>query len=374
MSAERAELPEPDKLAGAPHPRHTAELYGQGAAERAFLEAYGAGRLHHGWLLTGPRGVGKATLAWRIARFLLAQGEDAGGGLFGAPEAPARLDIDPEHPVARRVAALSEPRLFLLRRGANAAGTGLSDAIRVEEVRRLKSFFALSSTEGGARVVIIDAADEMNVSAANAVLKLLEEPPERATLLLVSHQPARLLPTIRSRCRTLALSSLGEEDLAAALAQAGVAPEGGAGTLAALSGGSAGAAVTLAQEGGAALYAELMGVLASLPRLDRPAALALSERAAGQGAEARRDLLFELIDHALARLALTGARGRPPAPEAAPGEAETLARLSPDAAAARGWAELAPRVGERLRHGRAVNLDPASLILDTLHTIARHAG
>ncbi|MFP4449505.1 MAG: DNA polymerase III subunit delta' [Rhodosalinus sp.] len=373
MSAETLDLPEPDRLEGAPHPRHTARLFGQEAAERAFLAAHGSGRLHHGWLLTGPRGVGKATLAWRIARFLLAQPPDAPPGLFGAPERPGSLDIDPGHPVARRVAALSEPGLFLLRRGPNERGNALSDAIRVEEVRKLKSFLALSNAEGGPRVVIVDAADELNVNAANAVLKLLEEPPARATLLLVSHQPARLLPTIRSRCRSLPLAPLSEADLAAALAQAGVEAEGGSGALAALSGGSVGAAVSLAQEGGAALYAELMGVLASLPRLDRPAALALSERAAGPGSEARRDLLFELIDHALARLARTGATGRPPAPEAAPGEAETLLRLSPDPAAARGWAELAPVVGGRLRHGRAVNLDPASLILDTLHTIANRA-
>ncbi|RBI82916.1 DNA polymerase III subunit delta' [Rhodosalinus halophilus] len=373
MSAEVLDLPEPDRLEGVPHPRHTPRLFGQDAAERSFLAAHAAGRLHHGWLLTGPRGVGKATLAWRIARFLLAQPAEGHGGLFGGPETPASLDIDPEHPVARRVAALSEPGLFLLRRGVNASGSGLSDAIRVEEVRKLRSFFALSNAEGGQRVVIIDAADEMNTNAANAVLKLLEEPPPRATLLLVSHQPARLLPTIRSRCRTLPLAPLGEADLAAALEQAGVEAEGGAGALAALSGGSVGAAVALAQGGGAELYADLVRVLASLPRLDRAAAIALSERAAGQGAEARRDLLFDLIEHALARLALAGATGRAPAPEAAPGEAETLRRLSPDAQSARGWAELAPLVGGRLRHGRAVNLDPASLILDTLHSIADRA-
>ncbi|MFP4240242.1 MAG: DNA polymerase III subunit delta', partial [Rhodosalinus sp.] len=271
MSAETLDLPEPDRLEGAPHPRHTARLFGQEAAERAFLAAHGSGRLHHGWLLTGPRGVGKATLAWRIARFLLTQPPDAPPGLFGAPERPGSLDIDPGHPVARRVAALSEPGLFLLRRGPNERGNALSDAIRVEEVRKLKSFLALSNAEGGPRVVIVDAADELNVNAANAVLKLLEEPPARATLLLVSHQPARLLPTIRSRCRSLPLAPLSPADLSAALAQAGVEAED-AKALAALSGGSVGAAVALAEGGGAQLYADLVALLSTLPRLDRAAA------------------------------------------------------------------------------------------------------
>ena len=374
MSAE-ADLPEPDRVEGAPHPRETPRLFGQGAAERAFLDAYASGRLHHGWMLTGPQGVGKATLAWAIARFLLAQPADEEGGLFGeAPPAPESLAVPADHPVARRVAALSEPGLFLLRRGPRDDGKALSAQIRVDEVRKLKGFFSLSAAEGGRRVVIVDAADDLNVNAANALLKLLEEPPPRATLLLVAHQPARLLPTIRSRCRELRLLPLAPEDMRAALEQAGVevAPEE-AQALAELSGGSVGAALRLSSLGGVTLYGDLLRVLESLPRLDRGAALALSERAAGRGAEPVRDLLIELLDLALLRLARTGATGAPP-PEAVPGEAATLARLAPDMAAARGWAELGQALGARLRHGRAVNLDPATLILDTVHRIAGQAA
>ncbi|MEO0914127.1 MAG: DNA polymerase III subunit delta', partial [Pseudomonadota bacterium] len=133
-------LPEADRLEGAPHPRHTASLYGQGAAEAAFLEAFASDRLHHGWLLTGPRGIGKATLAWRIARLLL---EERDAGLFGGP--PETLAVPPDAPVFRQVAALAEPRLALCRRAWDEKTKRLKTALTVDEVRKLKSFFALSA-------------------------------------------------------------------------------------------------------------------------------------------------------------------------------------------------------------------------------------
>ena len=214
------DIPTPDQAPGAPHPREAVRLFGQDRAERAFLQAHSAGRLHHGWLLTGPRGVGKATLAWRIARFLLATPPAEDDGLFGAPPPPETLDISPDHPVAHRMLAGSEPGLACITRTPNEKTGRLRDQIAVEDIRKLGRFFGLSATDGGHRVVIVDAADDMNVSAANALLKMLEEPPARTTLLLISHQPSRLLPTIRSRCRTLRLSELSPQNLAAALAQA----------------------------------------------------------------------------------------------------------------------------------------------------------
>ena len=376
--------PLPDRIEGAPHPRETLNLIGQGAAEQGFLEAFTTGRLHHGWLITGPRGVGKATLAWRIARFLLATPIEDDGGLFGdAPPRPTTLDIDPDHPVARRIMAGSDPGLYLVRRwGAGSTEQAreknfeegkFSQDIRVSEIRGLARFIHLSSTEGGRRVVIVDAADEMNTQAANALLKMLEEPPARTTLLLVSHQPSRLLPTIRSRCRELRLSAVSPEDMATALAQAGVDPGPDTAALAELSGGSVGEAVRLMNLGGLQIYAELVAIFKGLPQPDRGRALKLAEAAAARGGEEKLDLLIWLVDLFLSRLARSGALGAPRV-EAAPGEADLFTRLAPHAHAGRAWADCAQEVGARSRHARAVNLDPAALVLDTVFKIQQTAA
>lgn len=371
--ADLTDLPEPDRVEGAPHPRETKQLLGQSKAEEAFLDAFNAGRLHHAWLISGPRGVGKATLAWRIARFLLATPPQDGGGLFGAPELPGTLDIDADHPVVRRSMQMAEPGLFVLRRGPNDKGDKLSADIRVNEVRKLKEFFGLSEAGGGRRVVIIDAADDMNLSAANALLKLLEEPPSGAVLLLVSHQPSRLLPTIRSRCRELRLGALSPDDLAAAL-EAADAPAGAdAAALGELAAGSVGEALALTHLGGLALYRDLISIFERAPRYDRPRAIALANSMAGAANADRYDLVIRLIDLFLARLARCGA-GHPPATEVVPNEAALLTRLSPDAWGARSWASLQQELSARAAHGRAVNLDPAALILDMIFRINETAG
>lgn len=357
-------LPEPDRIEGAPHPRETLQLFGQSRAEQDFLTAYNTGRLHHGWLITGPRGVGKATLAWRIARFLLAT-PPADDGLFGAPPEPTDLNISPEHPVSHRMMALSEPGLFLLRRGLNKKGDKLATEILVDEVRKLGHFFSLSAADGGRRVVIIDSADELNTQAANAILKMLEEPPAKTTLLMISHQPAGLLPTIRSRCRELRLSPLAPQAMTEALAQAEADIDPAhAPALTELSQGSVGEALRLTNLGGLQLYSDIVTVLGSLPQFDRPRMLALADSCAGKGKEARLDLLLALVDQVTARLARTGVTGQPPVHEAAPHEAGILARLSPDAHTGRHWATLASQASDRARHARGVNVDPAALVTD----------
>ena len=354
----------PDQIPGAPHPRDTHRLLGQQAAETDFLDAFRSGRMHHAWLLHGPRGVGKATCAYRFARFLLATPRHSDQGLFGEAALPDTLDIAEDHPVAGRIRAGSDPGLRVIRRSLNDEGR-LRAEIVVDDIRRLSDFFHLSAPDGGHRVVIVDAADDMNRSASNALLKMLEEPPAATTILLVSHQPSRLLPTIRSRCRNLRLKPLGPEDMEAALSQAGVETGVDGAALSALCGGSVGAALRLLNLAGLELYGDLFAALASMPDLDRPRALALAEASAQRGAEDRLDLLIDLIDIALARLARAGATGEEVA-EATEGEARTFRRLSPDPHAARLWADRATELSSRLRHGRAVNLDPAALVLDTL--------
>lgn len=341
---------EPDRLEGAPHPRETAALHGHTAAEAAFLAASAGGRPPHAWLLTGPRGIGKATLAWRMARWLVAG--DAG----------ASLDMAAGHPVFRQLAALASPQLFLARRPWDDKGERLRTAITVEEVRALKAFFQRSAADGGHRVAIVDAADEMNGSAANALLKILEEPPPAATLVLVNHQPGALLPTIRSRCRALRLSPLGPDDLARALAGAGHAPEpDAAAALATLAAGSAGAALALMAGDGLARYDEIAALLATAP-LDRRRAIALAEAATGRDGAVRYALTLDLLRLALSRLALSGA-GAPVTPTSV-AEATLFARLGASPAQGRLWAGLVPEIVARTTHARAVNLDPAQVILD----------
>ncbi|PZO66450.1 MAG: DNA polymerase III subunit delta' [Paracoccus denitrificans] len=352
-----AELPEPDRVPGAPHPRETAQLVGQDAAIADFIGASRSGRMHHGWLISGPRGTGKATLAWTIARWLLS---DA---------ASDDLSVDPEDPVARRLRALSEPRLHLVRRPVDEKTGRISAQITVEEIRRLLSFFHMSAAEGGRRVAIIDAADDLNTAAANALLKLLEEPPQDAVLLLVAHQPARLLPTIRSRCRELRLQPLAAEDMAIALGP--MAVEGDPVRLGALAAGSVGDALRLSGQDGLAVYQQIVDLFATLPRMDRGRAAKLSEAAAVRpGPDGDPfDLVVGLLDRFLSRAARAGLLG-PPLPEVADGEGALLARIAPDDASGRMWAEAQAELSARARRGRAVNLDPAALVMDMLLTLA----
>lgn len=358
MKTEAADIPEPDRVPGAPHPRHATRVIGQDAAAAAFLQAAQGDRLHHAWLLTGPRGVGKATLAWAIARWLLAE------------SGRADLAVDPDMPEARRIAALSEPRLALIRRPWDDKTGRLRAEITVDEIRKLLSFFHLSAAEGGRRVAIIDAADDMNIPAANALLKVLEEPPSDALILLIAHQPARLLPTIRSRCRTLRLSPLPPRQMSAILSDMGLNEDAEA--LSALSDGSVGEALRLAGQGGLDRYQDLVDLFATLPRLDRLAASKFADGAVGRaGADGDPfDLTITVLDRFVTRLARAGLMGAP-LPQAARGEGALMARLSPDDHAARIWAEAQARLSARARTGRAVNLDPAALVMDMVLELAQ---
>ncbi len=205
MKTEKPAL-ETDKEPNAPHPRETFSFVGHDAQERMLAEALMGGRMHHSWLIGGAKGLGKASLAYRFARVAL--GAQRSG--------PRPLDVDPEDPIARKVRALSHPDLFVLRRGLNDRGKPRRD-IAVDDARELGAFFSLAPSLGGMRVAIIDAVDDLNRNAANAILKTLEEPPARSVLLLVSHAPGAALPTIRSRCRRLALRPLEDEQVSAAL-------------------------------------------------------------------------------------------------------------------------------------------------------------
>ncbi|MEH2477515.1 DNA polymerase-3 subunit delta' [Nitrobacteraceae bacterium AZCC 2146] len=199
----------------APHPRETMTLFGHHEAEQTLLNAYRGGRIPHAWLIGGAQGIGKATLAYRMARFVLAHRDP----LSAQVQSAETLDIDPSHPVARHVAAGAHGGLLTLERSLNDKGV-MRTVITVDETRETISFFGSTAAVDGWRVCIVDTVDELNANAANALLKVLEEPPQRSLFLLVTNAPARLLPTIQSRCRKLPLRPLGIDDVIHAAAQA----------------------------------------------------------------------------------------------------------------------------------------------------------
>jgi DNA polymerase-3 subunit delta' len=210
VSAEESERIEP-----AP-PRETTGLFGHAHAEQALLAAYQGTRFPHAWLIAGPAGIGKATLAYRMARFMLALPDPRAPQVQSAKS----LHVDRDHPVARRIAAQAQGDLLVLERTINEKTGKLRQDIQVDDVRRTVAFFGSTAGEGGWRIAIVDAVDNLNPSGANALLKILEEPPRRAVLLLVSRSAARVLPTMRSRCRVLALRPLAAADVARAVAAA----------------------------------------------------------------------------------------------------------------------------------------------------------
>jgi len=267
------DIAETDRLEGQPHPRENFALVGQGAALSRASRAIRAGRVPSAWLITGPPGIGKATTAYRIARYLLRYGATADGA--------EDLSVASNDPVSLQVAAGAHPGLLVLKRGLNPDTGKLMTVLSVAEIRKLAGFFGMTSGAGGWRVAIVDTADDMNDQAANALLKALEEPPSRAMLMLLANAPGRLLPTIRSRCQRLDLRPLGEAELEAELSKR--LPDLDAGeraSLAKLSGGSIGAALSLASEDGLALATEAEQLIGRATSPDLSATLALAEKLA----------------------------------------------------------------------------------------------
>jgi DNA polymerase-3 subunit delta' len=357
-------------------PRRTADLLGHAAAEKRLLDAWRSGRLPHGWLFAGPAGIGKATLAYRFARFVLAGGAQSGPGLFG-DAAPASLDIPPEHPVFRRVASGGHPDLMTLERREDPKTGKMKTVIDVDQVRAANDFLHLTPAEAGWRVLIVDTADDMNANAANALLKTLEEPSNRALLLLVSHAPGRLLPTIRSRCRKLALKPLDAGTVTALLGRyrPGL-DDGDAAQLAALGEGSIGRALELHDAGGLALYHEMLSLIATLPGTDavrlHGIADAVSRTRAESGAHAAFDVFAELLRWWIARLIRARASGALP-PELAPGEGEIMARLATTGSLDQ-WIEVWEKITRLFARAGSVNLDRKQVLLNAFFALARAAS
>ena len=334
---------ESDRIAGFPHPRETELLLGQDAALDLASAALRGGRPPHAWLITGPPGIGKATLAYRMARYLLRYG--------ATTEGPADLSVLKDDPVARQVAARAHPGLLVLKRGINPKSGKPQTELPVDEVRRLSGFFGMTAGAGGWRVAILDPADDMNENAANALLKQLEEPPEKAMLILLSHRPGRLLPTIRSRCRRLELRPVSDGVLEGALKTLLPDMEGEERhALAHLAGGSIGAALTLADGDGATLAQEAEHMVERAGEPDLVALYALGEKIGRirDGLPIFGDFLTSALNERIRERASAGGD-------------------------ARRWAEAAARLEEQFARADGLNLEPRQTVWTAARTLAAAA-
>ncbi len=287
-----SDLPQADKISGLPHPNETERLYGHDSASAQVLEAVNRGRVHHAWMLTGPKGIGKATLAYHIAKFLLSQ-EPPGDVLAGTQPPSTSLEVHKNHLVASRIRAGSEPGLCVLRRPVDDKTGKLKTVITVDTVRELRKFFSLSAGGNGRRIVIVDCIDDMNSNAANALLKVLEEPPADAVLLLVTHQPSRILPTIRSRCCRLPCAPLSPENLQKAT-EIALPDHAFDSAIITLAEGSVGQAAELTLTDGLKNYAMIIDMCSTLPRFDRTKLLKLAN-STGRGTDGKFDQILNLM-------------------------------------------------------------------------------
>ena len=343
-------------------PRANPELVGHEGAEHELKRLYQSGRLPHAILFSGPRGIGKATLAFRFARFLLARDPDTAGEDRG-------LAIDPESGVFRRVASGGHADLLTIERGWDPRRRRLRGEILVDDTRQIAGFLHLTAAEGGWRVVVVDGADEMNRNAANALLKILEEPPRQALLLLVSHSPGRLLPTIRSRCRRFPLEPPPPEVVVRLVER--YRPEIEAHeceALSALAGGSIGRALELADAGGVALYRQLIEMLSQMPRLDAVRLHGLVDRLVRPEADDAYRAAAELLSQFLARMAAGMARRQIPGGEIVFGEGEAMRRLAARADPAR-WAALREEIDDNFVRTEGLNLDRKQAMLGAFFAI-----
>jgi DNA polymerase-3 subunit delta' len=331
------------------------DLLGQFDAETQFLNSFNSGRVPHAWLICGPKGVGKSTLAYRIARYVLNNGGNVNDAqsLFGdgfSKSDTTSLATDIEDPVCRRVISGSHADCLSIQRTFDVKTGKRRKEITVNEVRAVGSFLSMTPGEGGWRVIIIDSADDMNTNAANAVLKVLEEPPKRALLLLISHNPGRLLPTVRSRCRRLVLKSLSEECIFELLKQ--FCPnmlEEDAKELASISDGSIGRAMSLSSEGGLDIYRDINAILGTLPQLDIPLLHSLGDKLVRDNSGELFDRAFELINRWLVNIIKGSAIAK-------------NSSLDP-------WVAVWENTGRLFGQAKGLNLDRKQVILNTFLSI-----
>ncbi len=351
MSADTQQQTETER-----HPRLESRLVGHEEAEARFLKAHLAGKLHHAWILAGPKGIGKATLAYRVARFVLRHPRPSAEGIE-----PDSLYVPPEDPVFRRVASRAHADLITIERRYDPKTKRMKAEIGAEEARKAGQFFARTAGEGGWRVCIVDAADDMNASAANALLKTLEEPPRDALFLLVSNVPGWLLPTIRSRCVRLDLAPLSNEQVLDVVRHSDgldTPPDEATLRLAAdIAEGSPGRAIQYLETSGFTLFNDFLKLVERTPGLDIARALDFAERLKPAQALDDYRLFAEMLSSWL------GGEIR----KAARGEGDWGGRITP--ATMSRWVDAHHAIGHSIARANALNLDRRQVVMQAFRLI-----
>ncbi len=354
MADAEEEIPPLDAVPGWSSPEAQADWYGSAAAEEALYRAARGGRLHHAWLITGQKGVGKATLAFRFARFLLAGSDETTGPSLGVP---------PQHRVFRQVAAGAHPNVLTLRRPWDEKAKRYRTEVTIDEVRRTQRFFGSTAGEAGWRICVVDAADDLNPNAANAILKMLEEPPTRSVFLLLAHRPGLLLPTIRSRCRRLDLPPLPAETIRSALEAHGDGRSDDERRLAAtLADGSLRRAILLVEGEGVSVYEAFRTLVAALPQLDYRGVHDLADRVTARGGD---DAYGGFLDGALGWLSRRVRRLPEPSGGAIAPSIEAVPLAS--------WAGVWEKVVESSQEAEVYNLDRKQVVLQVFMSLANAA-
>ena len=356
-----------DKILGIPHPKLAKKLIGHSTQKLYFLNSYISNRLPQCWLLAGDKGVGKATFAWLIAKFLLTTNQNPDDIKIELNGANIDSILAPQDGgTLTRILSGSEQRIYVVRKGYNEKRKAFFKDISIDDIRNLQSYCSLSIADGGRRVIIIDTADDLNTNSCNALLKLLEEPPKNTLFLLISHQPNLLLPTLQSRCQKLLFSALSQYDLRAVVATTGqeIGPAQEV-PLSILSNGSAGVACRLLNSNSLNLYRDILNLASSLPNLNTKKATQLSQNYFAKGKADDFENFIEMMQHFLSRLCKTGAMQKPLSPSVTNDEAKIMTYLCPSLRSANLWAEAAEIALAKLHKGYLLNIDVESLVIDT---------
>ena len=355
-----------DKIAGAPHPMLANEIIGHSSQKLIFLRSFASNKLPQCWLLAGDMGIGKASFAWLIAKFLLTTKYQPADLKIDLSKTNINSILEPQSgSTLNRIISGSEQRVYIVRRGYNEKRKAFFKNISIEDVRKLQSYCSLSIADGGKRIIIIDTADDLNKSSSNALLKLLEEPPKNTIFLLISHQPNLLLPTLKSRCQKLSFSNLDQTDLGAVLTAIGckIEPSDEV-SLSVLSKGSAGAACRLINSNCINLYRDILNLASSLPNLNTNKILQLSQNYFAKAKPSEFEIFIEMMQHFFSRLCKTGVMQKPVLPSVTDNEAKIMKSLCPNLKSARLWSDVANISLAKLNKGYLLNIDIESLILD----------